>query len=84
MALFQNFVRGDSMFCRLISHVFFGGKEGDLISTTLIGTIFFLDNRHGIAMSDYDRLTGVKQLRVRGFKAVRFCARLKALALNIR
>ena len=34
-------------------------------------------------MSDYDRLTGVKQLRVRGFEAVRFCARLKALALNI-
>jgi hypothetical protein len=34
-------------------------------------------------MSDYDRLTGVKQLRVRGFEAVRFSALLKALALNI-
>jgi hypothetical protein len=34
-------------------------------------------------MSDYDRVTGVKQLRVRGFEAVRFCALLKAVALNI-
>jgi len=34
-------------------------------------------------MSDYDRLTGVKQLRVRGFEAVRFSALLKALSINI-
>lgn len=34
-------------------------------------------------MSEYDRRTGVKHLRVRGFKAVRYCATLKALALNI-
>lgn len=34
-------------------------------------------------MSEYDRRTGVKKLRVRGFKAVRFCAILKALGLNI-
>ena len=34
-------------------------------------------------MSEYDRRTGVKQLRVRGSKAVRFCATLKALGLNI-
>jgi hypothetical protein len=34
-------------------------------------------------MSSYDRLTGVKRLRVRGFKAVRFCATLKALGVNI-
>ena len=34
-------------------------------------------------MSEYDRRTGVKQLRVRGFKAVRFCATLKALGVNI-
>jgi len=34
-------------------------------------------------MSEYDRRTGVKHLRVRGFKAVRFSARLKALGLNI-
>jgi len=34
-------------------------------------------------MSEYDRRTGVKQLRVRGFKAVRFCATLKALGLNM-
>lgn len=34
-------------------------------------------------ISDYDRVTGVKQLRVRGFEAVRFSALLKALALNI-
>ena len=34
-------------------------------------------------MSEYDRRTGVKHLRVRGFKAVRFAARLKALGLNI-
>ncbi len=34
-------------------------------------------------MSEYDRRTGVKHLRVRGLKAVRFCATLKALAVNI-
>ena len=34
-------------------------------------------------MSEFDRRTGVKHLRVRGFKAVRFSARLKALGLNI-
>jgi len=34
-------------------------------------------------MSEYDRRTGVKHLRVRGMKAVRFCAVLKALGLNI-
>jgi hypothetical protein len=34
-------------------------------------------------MSEYDRRTGVKKLRVRGFKAVRYCAVLKALGLNI-
>ena len=34
-------------------------------------------------MSEYDRKTGVKLLRVRGLKAVRFCATLKALGVNI-
>lgn len=34
-------------------------------------------------MSKYDRLTGVKRLRVRGLKAVRFCATLKAVGLNL-
>ena len=34
-------------------------------------------------MSEFDRRTGVKRLRVRGFKAVRFYATLKALGLNI-
>jgi hypothetical protein len=34
-------------------------------------------------MSEFDRRTGVKQLRVRGLKAVRFSATLKALGLNI-
>jgi len=34
-------------------------------------------------MSAYNRRTGVKQLRVRGLKAVRFCAVLKAVAVNI-
>jgi len=34
-------------------------------------------------MSEYDRRTGVKRLRVRGLKAVSYCAVLKALALNI-
>ena len=34
-------------------------------------------------MSEYDRRTGVKRLRVRGYKAVRYCAILKALGLNI-
>jgi len=35
------------------------------------------------AMSEYDRLTGVKRLRVRGLKAVRFCATLKAVGVNL-
>lgn len=41
--------------------------------------------RSGIeaTMSEYSRRTGVKRLRVRGLKAVRFCATLKALAVNI-
>ena len=34
-------------------------------------------------MSQYDRLTGVKHLRVRGFKAVRFAAVMKAACVNI-
>jgi len=41
--------------------------------------------RSGIeaTMSEYDRRTGVKRLRVRGFKAVKFCAVLKATGVNI-
>jgi len=41
--------------------------------------------RSGIeaTMSEYDRRTGVKQLRVRGFKAVKFCAILKAIGINL-
>ncbi len=35
------------------------------------------------AMSQFDRLTGVKRLRVRGLQAVRFCATLKAAGVNI-
>ncbi|MFH1933237.1 MAG: transposase [Pseudomonadota bacterium] len=34
-------------------------------------------------VSEYDRRTGVKHLRVRGLKAVRFCATLKAIGVNI-
>jgi len=34
-------------------------------------------------MSEYDRRTGVKRLRVRGFKSVRFAAILKAIGVNI-
>lgn len=34
-------------------------------------------------MSQYNSLTGVKRLRVRGLKAVRFCATLKAAGVNI-
>jgi len=34
-------------------------------------------------MSEYDRKTGVKHLRVRGLKAVRFCTTLKAIGVNI-
>jgi len=34
-------------------------------------------------MSEYDRRTGVKKLRVRGMKAVRFAAVMKAIGLNI-
>lgn len=34
-------------------------------------------------MSELDRRTGIKQLRVRGFKAVRFSATLKAIGINL-
>ena len=34
-------------------------------------------------MSEYDRRTGVKHLRIRGFEAVRFCAILKAIGINL-
>ncbi|MFO8068308.1 MAG: transposase [Bacteroidales bacterium] len=34
-------------------------------------------------MSEYDRKTGVKQLRVRGMPAVRFAAVMKAIGINI-
>lgn len=34
-------------------------------------------------MSEYETRTGVKRLRVRGLKAVRFCAMLKAIGINI-
>jgi hypothetical protein len=34
-------------------------------------------------LSAYDARTGVKQLRVRGLKAVRFCATFKAIGINI-
>lgn len=34
-------------------------------------------------MSELDRRTGVKQLRVRGFQAVRFSATLKAIGINL-
>ncbi|HID24035.1 MAG TPA: hypothetical protein EYP14_16760, partial [Planctomycetaceae bacterium] len=34
-------------------------------------------------MSDLDRLTNIKRLRVRGLKTVRFCATLKVTAVNI-
>jgi len=41
--------------------------------------------RSGIeaTMSEYNKRTGVKHLRVRGFKAVRFCATLKAIGVNL-
>lgn len=35
------------------------------------------------SISAYDARTGVKRLRVRGLKAVRFCAALKAVGINI-
>jgi hypothetical protein len=34
-------------------------------------------------MSEYDRLTGIKHLRVRGLNKVRFCAILKGIGINI-
>ncbi len=34
-------------------------------------------------MSEYDKQTGVKRLRVRRFGAVRFAATLKAASINI-
>jgi hypothetical protein len=35
-------------------------------------------------MSEYNRRTGVKKLRVRGLKAVSYAAIMKAIGLNIR
>ena len=51
-------------------------------------TVAFKDKyrkRSGVeaTMSEFDRRTGVKNLRVRGFNAVRFCVTIKALAINI-
>jgi hypothetical protein len=48
----------------------------------------FLDTyrwRAGVeaTMSELDRLTGIKRLRVRGFRAVGFCAIMKAAGLNL-
>jgi hypothetical protein len=34
-------------------------------------------------MSEYDRTTGVKRVRVRGFPAVKYCATLKAIGVNL-
>jgi hypothetical protein len=34
-------------------------------------------------MSEYDRSTGIKRVRVRGFPAVRYCATLKAIGVNL-
>ena len=34
-------------------------------------------------MSEYDRITGVKRPLVRGFPAVRYFARLKAIGVNL-
>lgn len=34
-------------------------------------------------MSEYDRITGVKRLRVRSFPAVRYCAKLKAIGVKL-
>lgn len=34
-------------------------------------------------MNEYNSLTGVKRLRVRGYEAVRYCATLKATAVNV-
>ena len=60
----------------------FGAPEGRE------GTSEFRDRyrfRAGIegTISAYEARTGVKQLRVRGFEAVRFCATLKATGVNI-
>jgi hypothetical protein len=34
-------------------------------------------------MREFDRLTGNRKLRVRGFRAARFCAIMKAAGLNL-
>ncbi len=52
------------------------------------GTEDFIDTyrwRAGVeaTMSQYNTLTGVKRLRIRGLKVVRYCATLKAAGLNL-
>ena len=54
------------------------------VASALENTEEFKDRyryRSGVeaTMSSYDRSTGVKRLRFRGLKAVRFCATMKAL-----
>ena len=54
-------------------------KNGKLLRAFSIG----FDRQCSSIMSEYDKRTGIKHLRVRGFKAVRFRATLKAVGVNI-
>ena len=71
------------------NHLRYSGKQYRLaVRRTMESTEAFTDTyrwRAGVeaTMSEYDRLTGVKYLRVRGKKAVRFCAKMKAAGLNL-
>jgi len=67
----------------------YGGKQYRLwVRRRVEQSEAFIDTyrwRAGVeaTMSAYDRLTGVKKLRVRGMQAVRFCAKMKATGLNL-
>jgi len=71
------------------SYVRYSGKDYRLAVRRIAEqTDQFVDTyrwRAGVeaTMSEYKKLTGVGRLRVRGFKAVRYCATLKAVGVNL-
>jgi hypothetical protein len=59
------------------------GKHGHYLRYDTFRESYRLRAGIEATLSEYDRKTGVKHLRVRGLKAVRFCAALKAAGINI-